>query len=185
MSPNSNSTYDGTIISEKLKIPTSRKKKSPKKKDNICALWVFQNCGGDKEKKLRRIVSLVRKRNSIDWLPVTTNGNICIVTYIGLFKNLIKLRSNVFGLGMESFSFTPGDYWVVEPKDLDQFKSFFEIVQADLQSQEKRLLQKRELEIKTKSISVKQKDYDDEETIELTENDIEDLRSELNAISSI
>jgi hypothetical protein len=75
---------DPNISIDKIKIPTDSTKGTPKKNDIVCALWVFQNCAGEKEKKLRRIVSLVRKRNSIDWLPVTTDGKICIITFLGI-----------------------------------------------------------------------------------------------------
>ena len=173
------------ISIEEIKIPTDSTKSEPAKEDTVCALWVFQNCAGEKEKKLKRIVSLVRNRNSIEWLPVTADGKICIVTYLGEFSSLIKLRSSVFGLGMESFSFKPNSFWIIPPSDLTQFKGFFEIVKSDLQAQEKRLLQKREMEIKSKSVQISPTDYAESESVDLTENDIDDLRKELKAISSI
>ncbi|MGC9780187.1 MAG: hypothetical protein HZR80_13160 [Candidatus Heimdallarchaeota archaeon] len=178
-------TGKSEISIETVKIPTDSRKGNPKKGDTSCSLWVFQNCGGEKEKKLRRIVSLVRNRNSIDWLPVTTDGKICIVTYLGDFSNLIKLRSSVFGLGMESFSFIPNSFWVIPPNDLTQFKGFYESIQSDLMTREKRLLQKREMEIKSKAIKVSPSDFGEAEDIDLTDTDIDDLRKELNAISSI
>ncbi|HUT81178.1 MAG TPA: hypothetical protein VMZ29_08240 [Candidatus Bathyarchaeia archaeon] len=173
------------ITIDNIKIPTDSSKGTPEKDETVCSLWVFQNCGGEKEKKLRRIVSLVRTRNSIDWLPVTTDGNICIVTYLGEFSNLIKLRSSVFGLGMESFSFSPNRYWVIPPNDLAQFNNFFEIIKSDLQAREKRFLQQREREIKDKTISVKTSDFGESEEVDLNEKDIDDLRKELEAITSI
>jgi hypothetical protein len=185
MSPQTTKTGKGVISIEEIKIPTDSRKDTPKKGDNVCALWVFQNCAGEKEKKLRRIVSLVRNRNSIDWLPVTTDGTICIVTYLGEFSNLIKLRSSVFGLGMESFSFKINDYWIIPPNDMTQFKGFFEIIKSDLQAREKRLLQQREREIKTQAVKVTPSDFSEAEAVDLTETDIDDLRKELEAISSI
>ncbi|MBN1330612.1 MAG: hypothetical protein JXA54_14155 [Candidatus Heimdallarchaeota archaeon] len=176
---------DKTITLDNIKIPTDSSKGTPEKDDTVCSLWVFQNCGGEKEKRLRRIVSLVRTRNSIDWLPVTTDGNICIVTYLGEFSNLIKLRSSVFGLGMESFCFSPNRFWITPPNDLAQFNNFFEIIKSDLQAREKRLLQQREKEIKAKSVSVKSSDFVESEDVDLNEKDIEDLRKELEAITSI
>jgi hypothetical protein len=173
------------ITIDQAKIPTDSSKGTPKKNDLACALWVFQNCAGEKEKKLRRIVSLVRKRNSIDWLPVTTDGKICIVTYLGIFNNLIKLRSSVFGLGMESFSFSPNQFWIIPPTDFAQFNTFFETIQSDLQAKEKRLLQQREMEIKSKALDVSPSDFGEAEAVDLTEKDIDDLRKELDAISSI
>ena len=185
MCPDTSKPDKSVISFEELKIPTDSRKDTPEKDDNICALWVFQNCAGEKEKKLRRIVSLVRNRNSIDWLPVTTDGTICIVTYLGEFSNLIKLRSSVFGLGMESFSFKVNDFWIIPPNDMTQFQGFFEIIKSDLQAREKRLLQQREREIKTKAVKVTQSDFSEAESVDLTETDIDDLRKELEAISSI
>lgn len=170
---------------DEIKIPTDSSKGEPNKGDTVCALWVFQNCAGDKERKLRRIVSLVRNRNSIDWLPVTNDGKVCIVTFLGEFSNLIKLRSSVFGLGSESFSFKPNNFWIIPPNDLTQFKGFFESAKSDIITKEKRLLQQREKEIKSKSVKISPTDYKDEEQIDLTETDIEDLRKELKAISTI
>ena len=185
MSPQSTNTKGRRISIQEIKIPTESKKDEPKKTDTVCALWVFQNCAGDKEKKLRRVVSLVRTRNSIDWLPVTTDGRICIVTFLGEFSNLIKLRSSVFGLGMESFSFKPNDFWIISPIDMTQFKGFFDAIQSDLQSREKRLLQQREMEIKSKSVKVSPSDFREGDAVDLTETDIDDLRKELNAISTL
>ena len=185
MCPQTDSPTENSISIEDVKIPTGSSKGTPIKEDIICALWVFQNCAGDKEKKLRRIVSLVRNRNTIDWLPVTTDGKVCIVTYLGKFNSLIKLRSSVFGLGMESFSFKINDFWILPPNDITQFKGFYEAVQADLQSKEKRLLQKREMEIKTKSVQISPTDYSETEFVELNEKDIDDLRKELKAISTL
>jgi hypothetical protein len=176
---------DPNISIDKIKIPTDSTKGTPKKNDIVCALWVFQNCAGEKEKKLRRIVSLVRKRNSIDWLPVTTDGKICIITFLGIFNNLIKLRSSVFGLGMESFSFSTNQFWVIPPHDMTQFMTFYEAIQSDLQAREKRLLQQREREIKTKAVDISTSDFGEAEAIDLTEKDIDDLRKELEAISSL
>lgn len=185
MCPRSNSPQDNSISIENIKIPTGSSKGTPEKEDAVCALWVFQNCAGDKEKKLRRIVSLVRNRNSIDWLPVTTDGKVCIVTFLGRFNNLIKLRSSVFGLGMESFSFKPNNFWILPPNDITQFKGFYEAIQSDLQSQEKRLLRQREMEIKSKTVQISPTDYSEAESIDLNEKDIEDLRKELKAVSSL
>ena len=185
MNPPSKKSKKIDVSIEDIRIPTDSSKGTPDKSDTVLALWVFQNCAGDKEKKLRRIVSLVRTRNSIDWLPVTSDGKICIVTFLGEFSNLIKLRSSVFGLGTESFSFKLNDFWIIPPNDLSQFTNFFELVQSDLQAQEKRLLQKREIEIKTKAIKVDPAKIVETDSVELTETDIEDLRKELNAISSI
>jgi len=185
MCPQTKKTSKSFISIDQIKIPTDSTKDIPKKGDNVCALWVFQNCAGEKEKKLRRIVSLVRNRNSIDWLPVTTDGKICIVTYIGEFSNLIKLRSSVFGLGMESFSFKINAFWIIPPNDMTQFKGFFEIIKSDLQSREKRLLQQREREIKSKAVKVSQSDFGEADAVDLNETDIDDLRKELEAISSI
>lgn len=185
MSPSSKNTKGKKFLIEDIKIPTESKKGEPKKADTVCALWVFQNCAGDKEKKLKRVVSLVRTRNSIDWLPVTTDGKICIVTYLGEFTNLIKLRSSVFGLGMESFSFKPNDFWIIPPIDLTQFKGFFDAIQSDLQAREKRLLQQREMEIKSKSVKISPSDFSEADAVDLTETDIDDLRKELNAVSSL
>ena len=137
MCPQTNKTGKSNISIDEIKIPTDSTKDIPKKGDNICALWVFQNCAGEKEQKLRRIVSLVRNRNSINWLPVTTDGTICIVTFIGEFSNLIKLRSSVFGLGMESFSFKIDAFWIIPPNDMTQFIGFFKTIKSDLQSREK------------------------------------------------
>ncbi len=185
MCPHTMKTDKSVITIDDIKIPTDSRKDNPNKGDIVCALWVFQNCAGEKEQKLRRIVSLVRSRNSIDWLPVTTDGTICIVTYLGEFSNLIKLRSSVFGLGMESFSFKIDDFWIIPPNDMTQFKGFFESIKSDLQSREKRLLQQREREIKTKAVKVSQSDFSEAEAVELTDTDIDDLRKELEAISSI
>ncbi|MBD3191979.1 MAG: hypothetical protein GF308_15130 [Candidatus Heimdallarchaeota archaeon] len=185
MSPDSETIINAEISLSELKIPTDSSKGTPEKEDPICAMWVFQNCGGDKEKKLKRIVSLVRKRNAIGWLPVTSDGKVCIVTYLGEFKNLIKLRSSVFGLGRESFSFVPKQFWVTPPQDISQFKEFFDRIQSDLQSREKRLLQEREMEIKAKAVKISPESFGEPESFELTEMDIEDLRKELNALSSI
>lgn len=170
---------------ENIKIPTESRKGEPQKTDSVCALWVFQNCAGEKEIKLRRIVSLVRTRNSIDWLPVTTDGKICIVTFIGEYSNLIKLRSSVFGLGSESFSFKPNTFWIIPPNDMAQFQGFFEAIKSDLQSKEKRILQQRESEIKSKSVTINPTEYSESETVDLNEKDIDDLRKELKAISSL
>ncbi len=170
---------------EKIKIPTDSSKGIPDKTDQVCALWVFQNCAGEKEKKLKRIVSLVRTRNSIDWLPVTTDGKVCIVTFIGEFSNLIKLRSSVFGLGMESFSFKPREFWITPPLDMTQFMGFYEIIKSDLQSQQKRTLAQREMAIKTKAVAAPKTDLPEGESVDLTEDDITDLRKELSAISSL
>jgi uncharacterized radical SAM superfamily Fe-S cluster-containing enzyme len=185
MCPPTMKTDKGIISIDEIKIPTDSRKDTPTKGDNICALWVFQNCAGEKEKKLRRIVSLVRNRNSIDWLPVTTDGQICIVTYVGEFSNLIKLRSSVFGLGMESFSFKINAFWIIPPNDMTQFQGFFEIIKSDLQTREKRLLQQREREIKSKAVTVSPSDFSEAEAVDLTDTDINDLRKELEAISSI
>ncbi|MHA1629862.1 MAG: hypothetical protein ACTSXO_05425 [Candidatus Heimdallarchaeota archaeon] len=174
-----------SISIDEMKIPTESTKGTPQKEDLVCALWVFQNCAGEKETKLRRIVSLVRARNSIDWLPVTTDGKMCIVTFIGEYSNLIKLRSSVFGLGTESFSFKNASFWIIPPKDISQFTNFFQIIKSDLQAKEKRLLQQREMELKSKSVKVSPSDFGESEDVELTEKDIDDLRKELEAISSI
>ena len=185
MSPQSMNSQDSRISIENVKIPTESRKGEPNKTDDVCALWVFQNCADEKEKKLKRVVSLVRTRNSIDWLPVTTDGKICIVTFLGEFSNLIKLRSSVFGLGMESFSFKPNDFWIIPPIDMTQFMGFFDAIKSDLQAREKRLLQQREMEIKSKSVKVTPSDFSEAEAVDLTENDIEDLRKELNSISTL
>jgi len=185
MSPKTSEPRKEAFAIENVKIPIDSSKGNPEKGDTICALWVFQNCGGDREKKLRRIVSLVRKRNSINWLPVTADGMICMVTYLGEFSNIIKLRSSVFGLGMESFSFVPNSFWVIPPNDITQFTNFFEIIKSDLQAQEKRLLQQREMEIKSKSVKVSPSDFGEADDVDLNEKDIDDLRKELDAISSI
>ncbi len=170
---------------DKIKIPTDSSKETPDKKDQVCALWVFRSCADEKEKKLKRIVSLVRSRNSIDWLPVTTDGKVCIVTFIGEYSNLIKLRSSVFGLGMESFSFKPREFWITPPLDMTQFMGFYEIIKSDLQSQHKRILAQREIAIKTKAVATPTTDLPEGETVDLTKTDIEDLRKELSAISSL
>ncbi|NHJ84636.1 MAG: hypothetical protein FK734_04195 [Asgard group archaeon] len=185
MSPESDKSGSIEYSIENIKIPTYSSKGSPKEADMVCALWVFQNCGGEKANKLKKIVSSVRSRNSIDWLPVTADGNICIVPFLGEYSNLIKLRSSVFGLGDESFSFKPDNFWIIPPKDLTQFMTFFETVRSDLQSQGKRLLQQREKQIKSKTVKVSQSDFGEAEEVDLTEKDIEDLRKELDAISSI
>lgn len=176
---------DTDFTLDKIKIPTDSSKGNPDKTDQVCALWVFQNCAGEKEKKLKRIVSLVRSRNSIDWLPVTTDGKVCIVTFIGEFSNLIKLRSSVFGLGMESFSFKPREFWITSPLDMSQFNGFYEITKSDLQAQQKRILAQREIAIKTKAVAAPTTDSPEAETVDLTEDDIKDLRKELSAISSL
>jgi len=170
---------------DKIKIPTDSSKGTPDKKDQVCALWVFRSCADEKEKKLKRIVSLVRSRNSIDWLPVTTDGKVCIVTFVGEYSNLIKLRSSVFGLGMESFSFKPREFWITPPLDMTQFTGFYEIIKSDLQSQHKRILAQREIAIKTKAVATPTTDLPEGETVDLTKTDIDDLRKELSAISSL
>jgi hypothetical protein len=184
MCPN-NSTADEMFSLDNLKIPTDNSKGTPKKTDVVCSLWVFQNCEDENRKKLRRVVSMVRNRNNIEWLPITTDGKICIVTFVGEYSNLIKLRSSVFGLSVESFSFVPESYWVTPPQDIDQFKGFFELIQSDLQAQQKRLLQHREMEVKKKGVAGPHTDYSETETIDLTEKDIDDLRKELKALTSL
>lgn len=183
--PEEEQSKTANLSIQTIKIPVDSTKKEPASDASVCALWVFQNCGGNKVKKLRRVVSLVRNRNDIDWLPVTTDGKICIVTYLGKLSDLVKLRSNVFGLGMESFSFVPNKHWIIPPKDITQFNTFFDLVKSDLQAIEKRLLQKREKEIKSKELRIEPTDTRKTESIELTEMDIEDLRRELKSISSL
>jgi hypothetical protein len=86
---------------------------------------------------------------------------------------------------MESFSFSTNQFWVIPPHDMTQFMTFYEAIQSDLQAREKRLLQQREREIKTKAVDISTSDFGEAEAIDLTEEDIDDLRKELEAISSL